>query len=80
MSNDAVFLVQFYYFKMKKKLIFHTSFEAQKQAEIEADKDTPMLLRIAQTVELIKKVYGPQTTPMPRRLVFRKHYLINNND
>ena len=59
---------------MTKNLKFYTSFEAQKLAEIEADKDTPMLLRIAQTVELIKKVYGSQTMQMPRRLTFRKLY------
>jgi hypothetical protein len=41
-----------------KKITFHTSFEAQKQGELEETLKLSPVERIAQVVEMIRKVYA----------------------
>ena len=50
-----------------KKITFHTSFEAQKQSELEETLNLSPVERIAHVVEMIRKIYDSkkelQTSP-----------------
>lgn len=61
---------------MTKNLKFYTSFEAQKLAEIEAEKKLSMQERLALTVQFIRRIYSKELAdfqkPVKRKMNFIK--------
>jgi hypothetical protein len=66
--------------KMKKKLKFYTSFEAQREAEIEEESLLSVRERLIYTVALIKRVYSEELSmyekPVKRKMYFIKTTLL----
>jgi hypothetical protein len=65
---------------MKKKLKFYTSFEAQREAEIEEESLLSARERLIYTVALIKRVYSEELSmyekPVKRKMYFIKTTLL----
>lgn len=65
---------------MKKKLKFYTSFEAQREAEIEEESLLSVRERLIYTVALIKRVYSEELSmyekPVKRKMYFIKTTLL----
>jgi hypothetical protein len=57
-----------------RKITFHTSFEAQKQSELEATLKLSPVERIAYVVDMIRKIYSStkelQTSPKRIHFIF----------